>query len=62
MRLMPTLLARYAKAGRYDDCKENYIDDCFECGACTYACPANIPIVQYVKVAKKELIKRKASQ
>ncbi len=62
MRLMPTLLARYAKAGRYDDCKEAYIDDCFECGACTYICPANIPIVQYIKVAKKELAKRAASK
>jgi electron transport complex protein RnfC len=62
MRLMPTLLARYAKMGRYDECRENYIDDCFECGACTYACPANIPLVQYIKIAKKELLKRKASQ
>jgi electron transport complex protein RnfC len=62
MRLMPTLLAKYAKAGRYDECRENYIDDCFECGACSYACPANIPIVQYIKVAKKELLKRKASK
>jgi len=59
MRLMPTLLARHAKDGRYDECKENYyIDDCFECGACTYTCPANIPIVQYIKVAKKEIAKR----
>jgi electron transport complex protein RnfC len=62
MRLMPTLLARNAKAGRYDACKEAYIDDCFECGSCTYNCPANIPIVQYIKVAKKELAKRAASK
>ncbi|MBE9513216.1 MAG: electron transport complex subunit RsxC [Chloroflexi bacterium] len=62
MRLMPTVLARYAKAGRYDECKEAYIDDCFECGACSYTCPANIPIVQYIKVAKKELAKRAASK
>ena len=62
MRLMPTLLARYAKAGRYDDCREAYIDDCFECGACTYTCPANIPLVQYIKIAKKELAKRKAGK
>lgn len=59
MRLMPTVLAKYAKAGRYDDCKEEaYIDDCFECGACAYTCPANIPIVQYIKTAKSELMKR----
>ncbi|MFO8143644.1 MAG: electron transport complex subunit RsxC [Dehalococcoidales bacterium] len=59
MRLMPTLLARNAKLGRYDECKNDYyIDDCFECGACTYTCPANIPLVQYIKVAKKEIAKR----
>ncbi len=62
MYLMPTLLARYAKAGRYDECQEAYIDDCFECGACAYVCPANIPLVQYIKVAKRELIKRAAKK
>ncbi|MFU8797013.1 MAG: electron transport complex subunit RsxC [Dehalococcoidia bacterium] len=60
MQLMPTLLARCAKAGRYDECKEAYIDNCFECGVCAYACPANIPIVQHIKVAKRELAKRAA--
>lgn len=62
MHLMPTILVRYVKAGRYDACKEAYIDDCFECGACAYACPANIPIVQYIKVAKSELINRAAKK
>jgi len=62
MSLMPTTLAKYAKAGRYDDCKDAYIDDCFECGACAYNCPANIPIVQYIKVAKSELIKRRVNR
>ncbi len=62
MHLMPTVLAKYAKAGRYNDCKEAYIDDCFECGACAYTCPANIPIVQYIKIAKSELIKRRANK
>jgi len=62
MHLMPTLLVRYAKARRYDACKEAYIDDCFECGACAYTCPANIPIVQYIKIAKSELIKRVAKK
>ena len=26
--------------------------DCFECGCCTYTCPAHRPIVQYVKHLK----------
>ncbi|MCL0059363.1 electron transport complex subunit RsxC [Dehalococcoidia bacterium] len=62
MHLMPTMLAKYAKAGRYDDCKKFYIDNCFECGTCAYVCPANIPIVQYTKIAKSELIKRAATR
>ena len=62
MHLMPTTLVKFAKIGRYDDCKEAYIDGCFECGACAYICPANIPLVQYIKVAKRELIKRRANK
>jgi electron transport complex protein RnfC len=59
MHLMPTRIAKYAKAGRYNDCKAAYVESCYECGTCAYACPANIPIVQYTKVAKSELMKRK---
>jgi len=62
MYLIPTMLAKYAKAGRYDECQKAYIADCFECGACAYVCPANIPIVQYIKVAKSELIRRAANK
>jgi len=62
MYLLPTALAKNSKAGRYDECKEAYIDDCFECGACAYTCPANIPIVQYIKIAKSELMKRRAKK
>ncbi len=59
MALMPTMLAKLAKAARYGKCNDFYIADCFECGACAYICPSNIPLVQYIKVAKKELAKKK---
>ena len=62
VRLAPTLLARYTKAGRYNECKDAYIDNCIECGACAYICPANIPLVQYIKLAKAELVKRAAKK
>lgn len=57
-RLVPSMFAAYAKAGRYDDCKKAYIDSCFECGACAYICPANIPLLQYIRIAKAELDKK----
>ena len=60
MGLMPTMLAKYSKAGLYEDCQEYHIGNCFECGSCTYVCPANIPLVQHIKVAKKEINMRRA--
>ncbi|MCK7577446.1 MAG: RnfABCDGE type electron transport complex subunit D [Chromatiales bacterium] len=33
-------------AGRY------HLDDCFECGCCSYVCPSNIPLVQQFRIAK----------
>ncbi len=62
MRLMPTLYPKYVKAGRYDECAAAYIENCPECGACAYVCPSNIPIVQYIKVAKKELRNRQVAK
>ncbi len=59
-RLSPTLLAAYARAGRYDGCREAYIGSCIECGACAYVCPSGIPLLQYIKVAKAELAKKAA--
>ncbi len=58
MRLMPCYYPKYVKVNRYAECQEAYIGNCIECGACAYACPAKIPIVQYIKVAKRELSRR----
>ena len=32
--------------------------DCYECGCCTYACPAHRPLVQFMQVAKAALRRR----
>ena len=58
MGLMPCYYPKYVKAGRYSDCQENYINNCTECGVCTYICPSNIPTVEYIKIAKRELSRR----
>ncbi|MFH1639188.1 MAG: electron transport complex subunit RsxC [Chloroflexota bacterium] len=62
MGLMPTFYPKYVKKGLYDECEAAYVTNCFECGVCAYNCPSNIPIVQYIKVAKKELVRRKANK
>jgi electron transport complex protein RnfC len=59
MKLQPSLIGVFIEKGHYQDAKEYNLMDCFECGSCTFVCPANRPIVQWVKKAKKELAKKK---
>jgi electron transport complex protein RnfC len=59
MKLQPSYIGLYIEKGRYEEAKEYNLMDCFECGSCTFVCPANRPMVQWVKKAKKELAKKK---
>ncbi len=54
--LNPSRLALLGKARLFTRMQEQYnVMDCVECGACTYACPSNIPIVQHIRTAKDNL-------
>lgn len=57
MGLMPLMLSILSEKGFYEDTKDYNIMDCFECGSCTFVCPAKRPIVQHIRLAKS-LIKR----
>lgn len=54
--LNPSRLALLGKARLFSQMQSDYhVMDCVECGACTYACPSNIPIVQHIRTAKDNL-------
>ncbi|MFH1752976.1 MAG: electron transport complex subunit RsxC [Candidatus Omnitrophota bacterium] len=57
MRLVPTDITRLAKQARYQEAVKDNIDDCIECGACVYECPSRIPLLQWIRIAKAELLK-----
>jgi electron transport complex protein RnfC len=59
MKLQPSYIGLYIEKGHYEDAKAYNLMDCFECGSCTFVCPANRPMVQWVKKAKKELARKK---
>ncbi len=59
MKLQPSYIGLYIEKGHYEDAKAYNLMDCFECGSCTFVCPANRPMVQWVKKAKRELAKKK---
>lgn len=54
MGLMPSMLSVLSEVGRYEECKDYGLFDCFECGSCAYVCPARRPIVQFVRLAKSQ--------
>jgi ferredoxin len=52
---MPVILYKHSKVGLYNDCERYHINYCIDCGACIQVCPADIPLLKYIKVAKREL-------
>jgi electron transport complex protein RnfC len=61
LHLDPSHLGLLARKERYEEMEAIYhLNDCFECACCSYVCPANIPLVQYFRVAKQMNRERKA--
>jgi electron transport complex protein RnfC len=52
MGLEPFLLNRLAKADKLEDLEKNAVQDCIECGCCLYSCPAHIPLLDNIRMAK----------
>jgi electron transport complex protein RnfC len=58
--LNPSKLGILAKFEAYDEMAADYnLMDCFECGSCSYVCPSHIPLVQYFRLSKSIIRKRK---
>lgn len=54
MGLEPYLLARYGSLGRWEDARASDVADCLECGACSYTCPSNRPLLDFIRLAKQK--------
>ena len=52
MHLMPNMLVQLSMHRRYSDAAAYNVMSCVECGTCSYNCPGQMPIVQYIRVAK----------
>ncbi|MDD5448548.1 MAG: SLBB domain-containing protein, partial [Actinomycetota bacterium] len=55
MFLMPNFIVDAVKKGEWEKAEMWGALDCFECGCCSYTCPAYIPHVSYVRKAKAEI-------
>ncbi len=53
VNLNPSMLGQLAQVREYGTMEQAYhLNDCFECGCCSYVCPSNIPLTQYFRIAK----------
>ncbi len=55
VNLLPFRLLKLAKAGRWEDTRDLGIEVCMECGTCAFTCPAHKPLVQYLRLGKKNV-------
>lgn len=60
--LNPARLGQMAKKGLWEEMEANNILDCFECAACSYVCPSNIPLVQSFRVGKAIIREKRARE
>jgi electron transport complex protein RnfC len=56
MGLNPTLLMNASDFRNWDLAEKNYIADCIECGSCSYTCPANRPLLDYIRLGKGKVM------
>jgi electron transport complex protein RnfC len=61
VNLQPQMLARYAEFGLFDRTEEWGIFNCIECGLCASVCVGRRPLLQWIRLAKAELKKKKAA-
>lgn len=52
MNLEPVFMYMYFSKGDFANMQKYHITDCFECGSCSYNCPARMPLTHAFKTAK----------
>ncbi|WP_250673763.1 electron transport complex subunit RsxC [Paraclostridium ghonii] len=60
--LQPLYISAYSLKGDFESSEKFRALDCIECGSCSFICPARRPLLQSIRVAKKEIIALKRKQ
>jgi len=55
MGLIPNQLMRLTKFGEIEEADKWGILNCVECGCCGFVCPANIPLVHWIRTGKNKV-------
>lgn len=52
LSLEPFLLMALSERGFFEKAESERITDCMECGSCSYTCPADRPLLDYIRLGK----------
>lgn len=58
MGLEPYLLMAQSENGMWEEMRAHSVNNCIECGSCSYICPSSRPLLDFIKLGKRELRKR----
>lgn len=57
MGLQPYMLYKLASRNLFANMEPFSAQDCIECGSCSYTCPAALPLLDYIRLGKAEVMK-----
>ncbi|KXZ40174.1 electron transport complex protein RnfC [Alkalithermobacter thermoalcaliphilus JW-YL-7 = DSM 7308] len=60
--LQPLYISAHSLKYNFDKSEEYKALDCIECGSCSFICPSKRPLLQSIRVAKREIIAKKRKQ
>lgn len=60
--LQPVYIATYATKDNFEMAEKYYALDCIECGSCSFICPSKRPLVQMIRVAKRQIQAQKRKE
>ncbi len=56
MLLEPYLLSKMMQRGELEALELNNATDCVECGSCQFTCPAQLPLLDYIRLGKQRVM------
>lgn len=56
MGLEPYLLMSLSERSRWEQMEKDKVLDCMECGSCSFTCPSNRPLLDYIRLGKTKVI------
>jgi electron transport complex protein RnfC len=54
--LLPQQLNRFIRAEAWDETRESGLRECIECGCCDVVCPSHIPLVEWFRFGKSQML------